>query len=166
MTPLPPTYVFDDDTLAFIQGPGAIEAGSRNARNLPSISFAYGSRVAPERPAVTVLLSKTSSTQVLDDVREHGVIAVVYSRPTTHQTIQLKGFDARIDAPCAADAFTHEQYVRGFVDELSKCGYSAAFANAVARQHVQDLVAVTFTPRAAFNQTPGPRAGQRLGYPQ
>jgi len=28
---------------------------------------------------------------------------------------------------------------------------------------IDDLVQVTFTPKAAFEQTPGPRAGQPMG---
>lgn len=40
-------------------------------------------------------------------------------------------------------------------------GYASQFARA-GRGEPTELVAITFRPEAAFEQTPGPAAGQRL----
>ena len=41
-------------------------------------------------------------------------------------------------------------------------GYRPDFARAV-RGHADGMAAITFTPSSAFQQTPGPGAGERLG---
>jgi hypothetical protein len=42
-------------------------------------------------------------------------------------------------------------------------GYTAAFGRALLDFDAADLVAVAFTPKTAFRQTPGPNAGAPLG---
>ena len=62
-----------------------------------------GCRVSRDRRRVTVLFDRTRSDHVLDDFVANGRIAVVFSQPSTHQTIQLKGADATPVRTTAAD---------------------------------------------------------------
>ena len=41
-------------------------------------------------------------------------------------------------------------------------GFGAEYSNALLAAREDDLVAVTFLPDAAFEQTPGPRAGATI----
>ena len=50
-----------------------------------------------------------------------------------------------------------------WVQDLCRAGYDRAFATAIWGALPQAVAAVTFTPTAAFQQTPGPAAGQPLG---
>ncbi len=46
-------------------------------------------------------------------------------------------------------------------DEIRQIGFSAPVANNI-QAHQDDLVAISFTVSAAFEQTPGPHAGQAM----
>jgi len=83
--------------------------------------------------------------------------------PSTHQTLQLKGLDAEIVAPAAEDRSVCAAWQESFVAELLELGYEERFARGVFAGLTDELVAVRFTPDAAFEQTPGPSAGQQLG---
>lgn len=139
----------------------SIIVGTRDARQRPHVMRAVGCRLSPDRRRVTVLMPQASGQAVLDDLRDNGQIAVVFSEPTSHLTLQLKGHDAAV-APCeAGDAELAETYLRGFVEELGKIGLAAAVAHTMLR-HGDTLLAVHFTVAAAFEQTPGPAAGEPL----
>jgi hypothetical protein len=55
-----------------------------------------------------------------------------------------------------------EKYCDAFVAELCPLGYDEPLIRALLWFDPNDLRAVTFTPREAFLQTPGPRAGEPL----
>jgi general stress protein 26 len=55
---------------------------------------AMGCRLSDDLREVMVFLSASSSQKVLDDLRSNGLIAVVFSEPSSNLTVQLKGLDA------------------------------------------------------------------------
>ncbi len=148
---------------AFIQRHIAINMASRDAEHRPSVARAYGCRVAADRRQVTVFLSVPAAQPLLNDVRGQRLVAVVFSRPSTHETIQLKGSDARIEALRDGDVAVIDAYLASFLADLRSVGYVDPFASNIERNLLRDFVAVTFTPTAAFEQTPGPNAGRKLG---
>jgi hypothetical protein len=89
------------------------------------------------------------------------MIAVVFSQPSTHQTIQLKGTDARVVRVTAEDRAAARKHLLGWSGDLERIGFDAPFAAALHGGAGQ-LAAIRFTPAAAFQQTPGPAAGQPL----
>lgn len=54
-------------------------------------------------------------------------------------------------------------YGLSFGEEVGSVGFSAVFQRAIMAGTEAEAVAVSFTPTAAFEQTPGPSAGQPLG---
>src|SRR5688572_8540489 len=80
---------------AFVQSGLSITVASRDDRLVPSIAKAVGCHVSPDRSTVTVLMFANAAEAVCRDIARSGLIAVVLSRPSTHQTVQLKGDDAR-----------------------------------------------------------------------
>ena len=159
----PQSAVLDAAQAAFIQQRVSISIAARGADNMPSITRGLGMRVSPDRRQVTVLLPTQASRQVLEDLRDNGTIAAVFTRPSTHQTLQLKGVDAEFVAPDAEDRTLCVAWQESFVAELLELGYEERFARGVFAGLTDELVAVRFTPDAAFEQTPGPSAGQPLG---
>jgi hypothetical protein len=111
---------------------------------------------------VTVFLSVQRAEQLLKDLRAGGAVAVVFTRPTTHQTIQLKGNEAAIVPLVDGDRELMRAYGSGFLEEIRAIGYRDPFASAMMMAVAEEAVGVRFTPTAAFEQTPGPQAGQRL----
>jgi hypothetical protein len=99
---------------------------------------------------------------VIADIEANGMIAVVFSQPSTHRTIQLKGTDARVARVSPRDRDLVERHRAAWVDELTAIGYRPEFARAVHGDTPDAMVALVFTPTAAFQQTPGPGAGDKL----
>ncbi|MEJ2553635.1 MAG: hypothetical protein P8164_13910 [Gammaproteobacteria bacterium] len=154
--------LLDDANAAFIQHHVTINVAARDARNLPAVTRAFGCRVSADRRLVTVFLSTTWANMVLNDLRDNGAIAVVIGRPTTHETLQLKGKVERIAPLSASDRDAMTACRASFVEELNTAGYSRSFAGTVAGEQAGDCLAVTFEPSSVFVQTPGPQAGRRL----
>jgi hypothetical protein len=157
-----PAPIIDAAHAAFLLGRVSIVAASRDARNVPTLMRGLGCRVSRDRRQVTVLLRASQSASLLADLRASGVIAVVFSEPSTHRTLQLKGEDARVGPLQRGDAGLLARYRDAMVAEICPLGYAEALIRAMFSCPVDDAVAVTFRPSQAFSQTPGPGAGQPL----
>jgi hypothetical protein len=154
--------VLDDDHAAFIQGGVSVVVATRNADLVPDAVRGCGCRVSRDRRSVTVLVESLRIGSVIADIEANGLIAVVFSQPSTHRTIQLKGTDARVVRVSPRDRDLAERHLAAWVDELTAIGYRPEFARAVHGDAPDAMVALVFTPTAAFQQTPGPGAGDRL----
>lgn len=154
--------LLDEAYAELIQHRVSINVASRNVARVPSLTRAFGCRVSPDRRQVTIFLSVPRSEQLLKDLRATGALAAVFTRPSTHQTVQLKGGDAAIVPLAEGDRALMRAYGAGFVEEIRALGYRDPFASAMMMAVTEEAVAVRFTPTAAFDQTPGPKAGQRL----
>ncbi|HXV64492.1 MAG TPA: hypothetical protein VEK15_27590 [Vicinamibacteria bacterium] len=152
--------LIDEGTSDFIQGGVSIIASSSGRQNQPTIVRAVGCLVSDNRRQVTVLTP--GSDPFTDAVRETRTIAVAFTQPSTHQTIQLKGNDAEINPGRNDDARLMERYVRAFVAEVCPLGYSEELIRAMVWCDPDNVSRITFHPTAAFLQTPGPRAGAPL----
>jgi hypothetical protein len=119
--------------------------------------------VALDRRRVTVFADERRASKLLTNIRTNGVIAVVFSQPSSHRTVQLKGSDAVVLEPVEDDPVIIAAYADSFVADLCSFGYSEAFARTLVTAASEKVVAITFTPEAAFDQTPGPHAGRSLG---
>lgn len=155
--------IVTEDDARFMQGGVSISVASRDRRFVPSLARSAGCRLSPGHHDVTILLLRSQARQLLQDVADTGAIAVVFSEPSTHRTIQLKGRDARIDTVKPADTTVADRHRTAFADDIIPLGYARELAHAIHGFTTDDLVAVTFTPTDIFQQTPGPGAGVRLG---
>jgi hypothetical protein len=135
---------------------------SRGAANVPSVARALGCRIAPDRNRVTIFLSAAQAPDLIRDLRTSRTAAAVFSRPSTHQTIQIKGDEVTVDGLADGDLARIAAYADALVRDLQALGYTEAFGRALVDFDPADLVAVAFTPKAAFRQTPGPNAGAPL----
>jgi len=155
--------VLDAEHAAFVQRPGiSITAASRTAANLPQLGRALGCRIAPDRGRVTILLPADQYAPLVEALRASRAIAVVFSEPSTHRTIQLKGADAAIEPIMPGDLERAARWTDDFVAGLAALGYGAGMVRSFLWCDPAGLVAVGFTPQAAFEQTPGPQAGMPL----
>ena len=154
--------LLDEDTGAFLETGISIVAASRDDTLSPSIARASGCRVSADRRAVSIFLPSSQATRLVDDVRRCACVAVVFSRPSTHRTLQLKAEDARVRPATADEASVVERYVEAFGREIGLLGHTDEQAQAMFAFRLDDLVAIDFTPSAAFEQTPGPKAGTPL----
>jgi len=153
-----------DEQAAFLAGGVSLIIASRDMRRVPSLVRALGCRVDADRRTLTMWLEASASRQVLRDIEATGQVAAVFSLPSTHHTLQLKGSDARVVPVAAGDAELVEQHRQAFAADLIRIGYAREFALAIhATAPGDEIAAVTFSVDAVFAQTPGPGAGQRIG---
>ena len=152
----------DESTAAFVQGAVSIHAASRGEGNVPLLVRAAGCRVAADRSRVALYLARSRSQALIDAVRATRAVAAVFSLPSSHRSVQLKGADAEVVPPAAGDVESVGRYVEAFAAELEPLGFSGELARALLGLEAQDLAVLWFTPSAAFSQTPGPGAGAPL----
>jgi hypothetical protein len=92
MTPTPSAQPLLDATrAAFLGGPVAINVASRSARLVPSVARAFGCRVCDDRLAVVVFLAVPRARALLRDLHPGAPVAAIFSRPKSHESLQLKG---------------------------------------------------------------------------
>ncbi|HET8714739.1 MAG TPA: hypothetical protein VFM16_02865 [Holophagaceae bacterium] len=160
---------------AFMQGGVSIMVASRGIQNIPSAVRALGCRVlpgqasgqpsgqapgqAPGRDRIRVLVPVPQCRALLQDIRATGRVAVVFSKPTTHQALQFKAEDALVAALEEADLAAVEAYRIAMSAEIQLVGFPPESAQALLSCAPADLAPIVFTPEAGFVQTPGPDAG-------
>jgi hypothetical protein len=154
--------VLNEKWAAFIQSGLAICVASRDSQNIPSIVRGFGCRVTGNRQRVMVLVAASQAELFLKAVRATGMIAATFTQPSTHMSVQLKGRDATSARARAADVELSKVNLDRFVEDASPLGYPEDVLRTVFWSDPADLIAITFSPTAAFLQTPGPRAGEAL----
>jgi len=155
--------VLDGINAAFIQGPVSIGIGSGDLANLPSLARSIGCRVSSDRRRVTVFVVAARAETLLRDLRAGRPISAVFTRPSTHETIQLKGIEATVASAAKGDAELLRSAQKAITAELLPLGHDPRFVAAALPVNAAAMAAITFSPAAAFTQTPGPGAGRRLG---
>ncbi|WP_151634720.1 hypothetical protein [Noviherbaspirillum aerium] len=154
--------LIDPQHADFLQSGVSLSVGACDNQRMPTLARATGCRLSPDRRQVTIFISATQGAPVLRCVRENGAITVVFSRPSTHRTVQIKGKDAVVGGLLAGDLDIVERYRSSFARELDPLGFDEILIRTLLAAPPADLVAVTFTPLEAYSQTPGPNAGEPL----
>lgn len=145
----------------FIQGPVSIVVASCSRDLIPTILRAAGCRV-DTGGCVTLLVDLNQARPVIADLEAGGRVAAVFSRPSTHRTIQLKGPRARVLAAQEGDWERVLAYRDAMIGELGGRGYGGDFVRQVLITEPSSLGAISFMPSEGFAQTPGPGAGGAL----
>lgn len=161
-TPPDSKPLLDKDTLALLQQPVSINVATRNSENRPTVARAAGCRIAADSNRLTIYLSSAYNQTLLDNIQANQTLAVVFSRPSTHQTVQLKGDDAQILPLNVEDQSAIRAYRESFGQELRNFGFPPAFSQAIIPPLDDKYIAICFTPERAYSQTPGPNAGKKI----
>lgn len=157
------TPLLDKKQAAFLQGPVAINVASHDPALTPSVARGFGCRVSGNLRQVTVFVSGLRSRVLLRDLGAGAAVAVVFTRPKTHETLQLKGANAEVVPLSRGDQELMRAYGEAFGAEIRSLGYTDYFTRAITAPVEDEAVGLAFTPDAVFEQTPGPAAGKRLG---
>lgn len=156
------TALLTDDVARFMQSGISISVASRDIRRVPSLARSAGCAISADRQQVTLLLLPSQARQLLADIAASGVLAVVFSSPSTNRTLQVKGRALTIREATGEDRAVAAKQRELFANVLIPLGYAHDLAFAVHCKDMSEMVAVTFTPIDLFEQTPGPKAGTRL----
>jgi hypothetical protein len=126
----------------------------------------FGGRVSADSRSITVILSALQAGALLADLRANRRLAVAFCRPSTDQTLQIKALDAQVIALVRDDYDTLAAHTSKLVAEILPMGFPEAVVRPLFSCSPGDAVAVSFSPSAVFDQTPGPNAGARLAGPR
>jgi len=157
------SLVLDARQAGFLLGPVSMNVASRDAALTPSVARACGCRIAADGTRLTCFLSASRAAAVLRDLRAGAPVAIVFSRPQTHESVQIKAERAVIEALAPGDRELMLAYADAFVAECVALGYEEELMRGFFPHVEDDALAVSFTPASMFEQTPGPNAGKRLG---
>ncbi|MEJ7930114.1 pyridoxamine 5'-phosphate oxidase family protein [Ramlibacter sp. AN1015] len=158
--------LFDAAQAQWMQGPLSILVGTCGPMRRPHVARAVGCCVGRDGASLAVLLQASTAEGTLDDLRTDGRIAVVFSDPFDHRSLQVKGGGVHIEPAGAGGAELAQLWIRSFARRLAG-GVPAhwtpqAMADTFLTRVPGDLVSVRFVPDTIFDQTPGPAAGAAL----
>ncbi len=136
-----------------------IAVGGRG--NVPLSGQGCACRVL-EDGRMRILLLRRSNHAIIAAADQDAPIAVTFSQPLTHRSIQIKGINPATGEPTLSDRQAAVEQSAGLEQELRDVDYARRFTEAYCAVDVDDLVALDFDPVAAFVQTPGPGAGAEL----
>jgi len=140
----------------------SISVASCDRHGMPQLVRAIGCRVSDDGARITVFVPEAKSQAVQRDIFATGAIAVAFTQPSTHRTMQLKSRDARVAALRPDDAQLVEAYRDAFVAEVGAIGFHEKMVRTLLSCAPEELVALSFCPSEAYSQTPGPNAGKKL----
>jgi hypothetical protein len=150
------------DLVAMMARGVSVNVASRDAQLRPSLMRAVGSQVSDGGRTITVYLARRQSRQLLLDIAASGHVAAVFSEPASHRTVQVKATRAVLRNADPSDEPVLARYLASMERELQRVYIPPELTRALLSHRLDDLVAVSFEPEQAFDQTPGPKAGAKL----
>jgi len=162
MPDAPPPPLLSPEHIAMIDKGVSTIVASRDAAMRPSVMRAVGAHIKADGSRITVFISRGQSRQLLQDIASTGRVAVVFSQPLSHRTVQVKATEADLRPAEEADLPVLRRYLASMEEEVAAVGFEARFVRAMLAFRLDELVAISFTPTEAFDQTPGPKAGTAL----
>lgn len=147
------------DNLAFIQKGISISVASRDRRLVPSLSRALACVQSEDSTQLRLVLVASQSQDLLRDINAGSAVAVGFTEPSTHRTLQIKGRDARVEPLSNLDREALARSKKAFGHEIGQLGFDDAFNQRFFHAEPHDLVVIAFTPEVVYQQTPGPGAG-------
>jgi hypothetical protein len=100
-------------------------------------------------------------TATRENLESNGAIAVGFSPPTIARALQIKGVALEVREPEPAELDRAEQHLAAFSAEVEQIGIPGRLARRMFGSP-SELVSVRLSIDEVFEQTPGPKAGQRL----
>lgn len=137
----------------------AVHVATRDASLVPDEVMGAAALFDARGRRLTVYLPVTTSATSLANLRDNGAIAVVLSQPLTHRTVQLKGRAEEIRPAREDEREAVLAFAAAFDAEVETIGLPP---EVVRRRTRWPCHAVTFLVSEAWEQTPGPRAGEPL----
>ncbi|MBX3582458.1 MAG: hypothetical protein KF810_11210 [Rhizobiaceae bacterium] len=153
--------ILTPDVVSFCESGVSIAMSSCDEYGNPVVGRALGCRVDGSGK-VRLVLRTEANQEVLGAVDCNAGLAVTFTQPSTHRSLQLKATCARFLEPDPSDLSLAEQRAAALKVELIADGFLAAFAARYCAFDPGQLAAIEFVPTHAFVQTPGPGAGNPL----
>ena len=140
-------------------------AGTRDGNLLPCGHRVPGWQIDAAGRTLTAFIPESSATRLLEDVRDHGPIAITLEEVGTHETYQVKGryLSHRPVGPTEIEIAnrTRERFAKAVRALFADDGVVALLKASIPTPSL----AVEIEVHEVFVQTPGPGAGARIAPP-
>lgn len=153
-------FVIDDELKEFVESGVAVLVGAVDAEGKPRLAYAWGPRVHPGGTRVSVYIDAPRASPVLADRELNPQFAATFTDPVSVRSIQLKGRILEVTEPNEAERAWVNRHRDAMTASTSLIGDSPQAIRNLWMD--DDTVRVDFTVERAFDQTPGPNAGQPL----
>ncbi|KQW52199.1 MULTISPECIES: hypothetical protein [unclassified Roseateles] len=151
-----------DDWIAHLQQGVTLRVGSSTLQGQPELHFAHGAWTLPDG-RMELLVRSVPGADLLDAIRATGRVAVSAGRPSNYRVLHVKGVDAEVLPAYAEQGPKFAQCFEAWLRQIEMFGADRRQIMAVMGElTLADLSCVRFTPLAAWDQTPGPGAGQPI----
>ncbi len=150
--------MLDHELAAFIESPVMQIIGTADADNRPEVGRGVGAWPLDGR-RIAIVVSAWQWPGTVANLRENGMIAATFSRPSDYVTYQIKG-RAEVRDAAAAEIERSERYMVAMVSALMRLGIAPDII-APWLTH-RDARLVTIDVASVFVQTPGAKAGSKL----
>lgn len=112
---------------------------------------------------IEVLLNAKHGHDLIAAVRSSRRVSYVGSQPDTNRTLHVKGSDAEVVAVTSAHAPMFAQCRDRFIERVKPFGFTReTIIGFWYDLELDQLAAVRFSPDGAWDQSPGPGAGQEI----
>jgi hypothetical protein len=150
-----------DEIAAFIESGVSIVVGVVGPRGRALSGRALAARVLQDA-TIRVIYPEEGNAALTASAQSGGPIAVTFSAPFSHRTLQIKGFSSRLEDLKPDDLSSVRHQGEAFAAILVAVGHSPAFVQAFSDYLSSALWVLSFPAEEAFEQTPGPGAGRAL----
>ena len=152
-------YEFDPATKAFLESGGlAAQVGSADPDGRPQIAAAWGPRANGDG-TISVFLDTARAGRTLANLAMNRNIALIVADAISYRSVQFKGEWLATAVPTDDEREWVQRHREVFASNLALVGDSPA---AIRNLWMEETTRIDFAVRAAFDQTPGPQAGQPL----
>lgn len=156
------SHLLDPEILTFIQSSEvSLYLAGCAAQRQPRATRAYHCRPHVDGRRLVVWIAQHSS-ELLEGLNSNGHIALVVAHVQTCRSMQFKGVDAQVLPVDPVDYAAILKYQHEFIQKTRSIGHPEDVMRTHAQFRVDRLAAIHFTPSAAFTQTPGPKAGNKM----
>jgi hypothetical protein len=157
------TQALSRELTAFVESGTSIQVGTADGRGRPDGARCTGVQVSAGGTELTVYVGAPMLGENARNLRENPRVAVCFTRPADHRTIQVKGRLLELRDAIEDDRRHIERYRALSVDNLAYVGVPARVWLAAV---TWPAIAIRLSVDDVFVQTPGPGAGARLGPPE
>lgn len=150
-----------DEVVSFIESGVSIVVAVVGATGRAHAGRALAARVLPDA-TIRVIYPVEGNDAIAAAVQAGGPIAVTFSAPLSHRTLQIKGHSSRPEQHDPLDRAVSQLQGRAFAEVLAAAGHPPTFVQALLDYCASPSKVLSFPAEEAFEQTPGPGAGRTL----
>jgi len=153
-------FVIDDELQEFVESGVAVLVGAVDAEGKPHLAYAWGPRVHPGRSRISIYIDGPRAAPLLGGRESNPQFAATFTDPVSVRSIQLKGRVVEVAEPNESEQAWVNRHRDAMTASTALIGDSPQVIRNLWMQEA--TVRVDFTVERAFDQTPGPNAGQPL----